>query len=415
MLKFRFALAAASALCACQSLPAHAADLFQVTVTSNGVTEKAGFKSALDAIDQFKSGALNRLIPVYTDTSVASGTINYRGLAVSASYPTNGTALRFQVPLAGIDKTFTGTTRNDSQQKLIDYLKKSNAYGSVMHALAASSPVDPLAGNPASLQTALVNQGFNASAFATTPGASLRTGTQSSSRVGLGLNYGQVSGANFNTDAYTVPLSYGFNLGDANRPYRIQIDLPLTYLNTQGAQTGAASLGLGVTVPVAENLSVTPRVAVGATGSVDLASAAAMYAVSVTTAYRINWNDYALILGSMLGYSHSIGISIGSFSVDPKLSNPFTKNGVSVVVPLSKLGLESSLLPNGDLQLFGADTYFTGSKIYENNVIEVGFSVGSSRFQVFGQGFRVGLSYVHGSGPDGAHSNGFTGNLGFTF
>ncbi len=418
MISTRFRAAAiACGLIAVTAGQAMAADLFTVTVTSNGVTDTAGFNSAQDAINQFKNGQLSALIPTYTSTSIASGAVDYRGLTVMASFPTTGTTLRFQVPAAGIDQTFTGTTRDSSQQLLVDYLKKSNAYGTIMHALAAASPVDPVAGNPSSLQSNLVSQGFGA-AFSTTPnGANFgATGqrTSSSNLIGAGLSYGHFTGSTYSSDAYTIPLSYAFGVGK-NDDYRVQIDLPLTYLNTQGAQSGAVSLGVGVTVPVTENWSLTPRVSAGATGSISLASAAALYALSVTSAYRFSHNDYDFVIGNMLGYSHSINVTLGSYSVDPHLSNVFTKNGAMVAIPFSKMGTDIGFLPGGDLQLFLTDTYFTGSKLYENNIIEAGFSVGSSRLQVIGHDVRIGLTYLHGTGDSGHSSNGLIGNLGFKF
>ena len=86
-----------------------------------------------------------------------------------------------------------------------------------------------------------------------------------------------------------------------------------------------------------------------------------------------------------------------------------------VSIPLERMGAEIGALPGADLQVFATDTYFAGSKLYENNVIEVGFSVGSSRLQVIGHDLRVGLTYLHGTGDGGVSSNGLIGNLGFTF
>lgn len=400
--------ALAVALAVTLSGPALAADLFTVTVTSGTITDTAGFNSATDAINQFKNGELSALIPSYTSTSIASGTINYRGLSVTASYPTSGTTLVFQVPSAGINQSFTGTTRDQSQQQLVDYLKKSNAYGLIMHQLAAVSAVDPVAGNPSSLQSNMVSQGFG-SAFSTSAGASVAPGVSSPNSVGMGLAYGHFTGSSYSTDAYTIPLSYSFGVGH-NGDYRVEVDLPLTYLNTQGAQSGAASLGIGLTVPITEHWSLTPRVAGGVTGSLDLASAAALYSTSVTSAYRFSFDGYGVIVGNMLGYSHSLNVTIGSYSVDPKIGDLFTKNGIMLAIPTSKMGFEVPMMPQSDLQLFVTDTRFSGTKLYESNYQEIGFSLGSSHLKVIGHDVRFGATYING-----AKSKGFTANFGFTF
>jgi len=338
--------------------PAFAGDLFTVTVTSGGTTSSTGFNTAEDAINQFKSGELNTLLPTYTQTSIATGNLNYRGLAMTATYATAGTTLRFQVPSIGIDQSFTGTTRDDSQKQLLNFLEKNNSYGAIEHALVAVSAVDPVAGNPTSLQSRMVGDGFN-SAFATTPG---QTGIQPNS-VGVGLEYGHFTQSSTDIDAYTLPLSYAFNVGPGDK-YRLGIDLPLTYTNTQGAQTGAASLGIGLTVPITDHWSLTPRVAAGATGSLDLGSAAALWSGSVTSAYQFTYDGFGFVVGNMLGYSHSLNVALGSYSVDPKIGDGFTKNGAMISIPTSRFGWNMAMLPGADLQLFATDTRFWGTKLY---------------------------------------------------
>jgi hypothetical protein len=400
------------------TLPAYGADLFTVTVTSNGQTGTAGFNSAEQAIDEFKNGELTTLLPSYTTSSIASGTIDYRGLLVTASYPTSGTTLHFQVPSLGIDQTFTGSDRNASQQDLLNYLKTGNEYGNIEHALAAVSPADPVAGNPGSLQSTMSISGFNA-AFSTAPGS---TGTSVSTShaagaapggqpnaIGIGAEFGHFTESNTNINAITIPLSYNFGVG-ADDKYRIGIELPLTYIDTQGAKSGAASLGLDLTVPVTKYFSLTPRVAAGVTGSLDLASAAALWSSSVTSAFHFGYNGYGFVIGDMLGYSKSLNVSIGSYSVDPRIGDAFTKNGAMIAIPTEKFGLEIPFLPQSDLQLFVTDTRFWGTKLYEMSLQEVGFSFGSSALQVIGQDIRVGATYVHGQ-----HSNGFIANFGFAF
>jgi hypothetical protein len=112
----------------------------------------------------------------------------------------------------------------------------------------------------------------------------------------------------------------------------------------------------------------------------------------------------------MLGYSHSLNVALGSYSVDPKIGNGFTKNGAMISIPTSKFGLNMAMLPGADVQVFATDTRFWGTKLYEDNSQEVGFSIGSSQLKVIGHDLRVGVSYVHGP-----HSSGVLANLGFHF
>lgn len=387
--------------------PARAGDLFTVTVTSNGETNTAGFNTAVQVVDQFKQGELTQLVPGYTSTSIATGVVNYRGLTVNAGFLSNSTTLTFQVPSAGINQTFTGATRDDSATDLLDWLKTGGHYDDIMHELVAVSPSDPVAGNPNSLQSRMVADSFS-SAFATAPSATAPAGPAPNS-VAVGLEYGHFTGTNANADAITLPLGYAFNVGPDDR-YRLSIDLPLTYVNTQGAQTGAASLGIGLTVPITDNWSLTPRISAGATGSVDLGAVAALAAGSVTSAYKFLFDGYGFVIGDMLGYSSSLNLQFGQYSFNPNIENGFTKNGVMLAIPTSKFGFQIPHLPDSDMQVFVTDTRFWGSKLYENNYQEIGFSVGSSQLEVLGNDLRLGVSYIHAP-----KSNGITANFGFTF
>jgi len=383
-------------------------DLFNVSVTSSGATASAGFNTAQQALDQLKSGNLNSILPAYTTSSIASGTIDYRGLQVLASYPTTGTALVFQVPSIGINQTFTGATRDQSQQQLVDFLKNNGVYGKIMKQLAAVSPVDPVAGNPSSLMSQMVGNDFS-SAFATTPGTiNLSSGMTHGNTIGVGLAYGHFSQSSTSVDSMTLPLSYNVNLDSG---YQIHFDLPLTYVDTNGAKSGAAAFGVGVTIPVNEHWSLTPRISAGAVGSLDLASAAVMTAGSVTSAYRMPIpGDMAVTIGNMAGFAHSVDVTIGSYSVNPNISNGFIKNGAMLAVPAGKFGITGGYLEGTEFQFFLTDTRFFGTKLYEDNHQELGFSFGSPTETFFGKALLAGLTYVHAQ-----HSNGVIANLGWRF
>jgi hypothetical protein len=265
--------------------------------------------------------------------------------------------------------------------------------------------VEPLAGNPTSLMSQMVAQGFG-SAFSTSTAASNLT---TRNRIGVGLNYGHFSQSNLAVDAITLPLSYAIQF-EADPRYRLVFDLPLTYVNVQGASSAAASFGVALTIPVTDAWSLTPRIAYGVTGSLDLASAGSLVTGSVTSAYRIQAGDFGIVIGNMIGQANSLPVSFGTFSVDPRLTNSYVKNGVMLAIPSSRLGIGQGMLAETELQLFVTDTRFWGSKLYEDNMQEVGLSFGTTRASPVGEHLKVGVSYLHGR-----RSNGFTLNFGFRF
>ena len=403
-------LAAASVLMAAAAWPtaSFAGDLFTVSVTSSGSSATVGFNTAQQALDQLKSGNLNAILPAYTTSSIANGTIDYRGLQILASYPTAGTRLVFQVPSIGINQSFVGGTRDQSQQQLVDFLKKNGIYGKIMKQLAAVSPVDPVAGNPSSLMSQMVGNDFGA-AFATTPSVgNITSASGRANTIGVGLAYGHFSQSSTSVDSMTLPLSYNVNLDSG---YTIHFDLPITYVDTNGAKSGAAAFGVGVTIPVTANWTLTPRISAGAVGSLDLAAAAVLTAGSVTSAYRMPIpGDMSVTIGNMAGFAHSIDVTVGSYSVNPNINNGFIKNGAMLAVPAGKFGITGGYLEGTEFQFFLTDTRFFGTKLYEDNHQELGFSFGSPTQTFFGKSLRAGLTYVHAQ-----HSNGVIANLGWRF
>ncbi len=382
---------------------AHAADNFSVSLSSNGASATLGFSSVESALNQFRNNELSNALPTYTETSVANASINYRGLPVTLSYPTTGTALNFQVPSLGINQTFVGVTRDDSQNQLLDFLKKSGVYGSILNALVASSPTEPLAGNPASLMSQMAGRDF-AVAFDGAGGKE-----QGGGAIGLGLAYSHFTQGGVPVGETTLPLYYTYAFHSDPR-YVLRFDLPLSYNSAGGAAGGAATFGVSLSIPVTEKWTVTPKISTGATGSLDLGSTGALFSTTVTSAYKFNVWDVDFVMGNMLGFVKSLPVSVGQYSFDPKLTNEFTKNGLMVSRRLGQMGVTNEFFYDAEVQAWFIDTRFTGSKLYDDSYQEVGLSIGRPFGILNGQYLRVGVDLLHSH-----HSNGGTVNMGYKF
>ena len=108
--------------------PAAAKDLFDINVDVTTPTQGQGAASATtitDLVHALQTTNLQSLVGSYTDTSAASAVLNIRGVTALASFDANSTTLHFSVPSAGVNQTFTGATRNDSEQQLLDFLLKN--------------------------------------------------------------------------------------------------------------------------------------------------------------------------------------------------------------------------------------------------------------------------------------------------
>lgn len=401
------------------SMPAGAAELFGLsgTVTgTNGVSQSGSvtFNAIEDMANKLDNAGLRSVFSNYTSVSAANVTLNVRGLPATASYALNSTALRFQVPSAGIDITFRGATRDQSQDQLLDFLKGkgSGLLTEMLKSLVANSPVDPVAGNPASLQSRMSEQTFgNATGFGTLGDP---TGTPDGkggfvavpNLVTVGGDVGVARSGGYTSQMATIPIKYSYYFSDPR--YAITVDLPITYVRTEGANSGQASLGLGFRFPVAENWYLVPSARVGAAGSLDLGAGALLYSGDLTSVYNIYTGDLKVTIGNGVGYYRSQKLHIGDVSIDYDLQNTALKNGVSVEGPL---GFTMFDRPTS-WQAYVTDTHMFGDKLYVQHYDEVGLLFGT-RPTMDGQSwdsFRLGVSYTHGN-----NYNALKANFGYRF
>ncbi len=124
--------------------------------------------SLKDIEEIFDNKSLAEIFDGYIpDVSRVAAEIHLRGLKASLTYDAGKTDLRFVVATAGIDVTFSGASRDESQELFEDWLKgqsvpgvSSSAVTDLLQALVANSPVEPVAGNPNSLQSRMFDADF---------------------------------------------------------------------------------------------------------------------------------------------------------------------------------------------------------------------------------------------------------------
>lgn len=388
-----------------------AADPFSVSLTVGSQSDRFGFKSAEDAVNTLESAALRSRF-AYTGVEPVNAVIDYRGLPISLSYATTGsTTLDFVVPELAISRSFVGAgastdeARDNAQDQLAEFLKSGDLLGQIMKRLAAVSPVDPIAGNPNSLQSLLVAQDFDyaftshATSVAAAPGA----GGSVPNLVGLGLRFGSYSTAGIRSTSWTLPLSY--TVRPSSDPGRqLTFHMPLTLADTAGAKSYYAGLGANYRLPVNPRWALTPGVNWAITGSRDLGSAAQIASASLTSAYTIPMQANALSIGNMVGYYRTLKFSAGGYSFDPDIQNVVLRNGLMYSTPVSWLGggfaVEYSFI----------NTYFTGTELYNRMYNQVGATIGTARSATASSYLRAGGSYTFSS-----KGNGFSLNVGYWF
>ena len=384
-------LAAALLALATAALPTARADdgLFHLDTSVAGVQTSNSYASVEDAFDALKGSNLHSLNPAYTGTQSAIVSIDYRGVALTASYvATGGSTLVLSIPSIGLSHTFDGGTRDATQQLLKNYFKQNDEdiLGRLGHDLAKHSPVDPIAGNPNSLMSQLVASDF-AAGF---------VDTLSTANRGPAINLGSIDpryshlreGGIIN-NAVMLPLAWSIRSDDDPRR-QFTIRVPLAASDTDGSKSYYAGLGASLGLPVTGHWTLTPALDYAASGSRDLGSLAGVGSVSLTSAYLLPFDAFDVAIGDMVGYYRALRIKSGDYGYDPDIRNTVIRNGVIVAQPTALFGRRV------DLHYSLTDTHFFGDPLYARHYDEIGVSAGTdARAASPSRGdLRAGVSFL---------------------
>ena len=361
-------------------LPLHAADLFQLTVTSGGTSEQKSYATAGDLPDYDTIQQQFSNVSSWS-TSALDLTLNYRGINLVANYAQNSTTVEFEIPDLNRSWTFSGSTRTDSWDQLSDALsQQEDLVNQLLQLMAKTTPNDPVAGNPSSLMDGLVNTDFN-SVFVTTdapPISPVSSGTatiaqdtsdanQAPNTAGVGLGYSSYKQGDSNVSTTLLPLSYTWvldSLGDRTLTFRF----PLSQVEVDGVSGYALGLGLSYAHKVNSNWSLTPALNYGVTASEGLGSGGALLSLAVTSIYDLELSPITLRFGNQVGHYQSQPLNVGGTTYDADLSNVAFRNGIIVQFPTDQWVADSQIEP------YLIDTRYTGTELYIMQYYEFGLT-----------------------------------------
>ena len=405
-----------------------AASVFELTLSSGEQTYTQGFNNVSDMINGLNLSEIQSRLSSYTETSAANATLNFRGLSIYASVPANSNTITLNIPSIGVTRTFTGSTRDGSVDLAEDWFKKEGgeAVNKLMNELAKSTANDPIAGNPNSLASHIVDNQFQqgffletsiiqpvaAPASAPPPSETIKKDVNAN-LISVGASYGSFKQKDLDVRKYTLPLSYSIRSNEDPRR-KLTLNIPIALLDVQGAKSYDLGIGAALSLPVNKQWVLTPTLDYGAVGSVDMGSLGQIVSGSLTSAYTIKVDKYNFNIGNMLGYYKTLKLQIGDYSFDPNISNTVLRNGVMVAIPTE------SIKEHTALEVFVVDTRYFGSALYIDQYNEVGFSFGHTKtaqkeisesiIKNYLREIRAGFTYLSSS-----NSQGFTVNFGYTF
>jgi hypothetical protein len=390
------------------ALPARAQSLLGVTLTlgggcTQGCVGSQNFSNAQSLIDALTTSGFKVINPAYTVTSIATADIDFRGVDLQMIYATSGTDLIFTVPELNYNRVFAqGATRGENEQDLEDFLRANgdNIVTRILGLTVANTPIDPVAGNPASLMSRMVESDYFLGTTvgpAPDPVAGSASGyDRTQNLVGLNARFGRFTADGLDSDVIDLPLTYVLPLQDPR--YAINFDLPLTYVDSEGSASFGGSFGIGVRLPLLDNWTLTPALRAGAVASTDLGSAATVGGASLTSNYRFRYNDMQFSIGNSVSYIRTFPLEIEDTTLDYDQQNFVFRNGISIAGPLEyKLFGQSTTW-----EVSIVNTQFVGDPVYVGNYFDIAVSFGtvSSVNGFTWDSLRVGLTYTVATDAD---------------
>lgn len=359
-----------------------ARDTFRLSLQVEDTFGYSGFKKIEDFVLSLNNNAMSNLIKSYTENSEVTASLDFRGLEALAFYDINSPYLTFTVPSLNINVLFKGESRDDSAEMLWKWLKGEGKHllTLLLKGMAKASPIDPVAGNPTSLMASMAAHDFEAGIDSGMDGLESAIDKKIPNQMWIGARFGRYTGKDYNTDVYTLPISYTIK-------NNINVNASLETVDNEDSKAYKFSLGLGFRLRLSKIVkegeevirrkariwSITPAARVGIVGSRDLGAAALIYSGSITSSYDIYFNDLKFSIGNMFGIYETGAIEIFGFDLDYDLTNYILRNGI---------GLEGLL----DFTVFGhltsweisvVDTNFFGDDLYIEHYDDIAFSIGT--------------------------------------
>lgn len=353
--------------------PMARADAVALTVTVDGRSSNASYRSVQDAFgvigNQTVRNYFSGFFSSYSDTSMAMAEVNYLDVGIRYGFAANSNTVVLNIPAIGLTRSFTSDTRQNSNKLLRDFLRDNGdtVLQDIEKFRVRNSPSSPIAGNPSSLQSAIIDQSFGA--LTSDPAVSPASAKgKAASGTQIGFEAGNFSTGRLNGSNYTLPLSYGFEFGGKGRELRLSV--PITYTVLDGSKVYSGSLGASYRLPLTEALTLQSGFTYGIVYSEDLLQLVQLASSTVGLSYRIDLGGAVVTPGLLVGQVKSVPFSIGDFSFDPQIESYPIKLGQIVETDERLFGYPVRV------QAFAAFTHLFGQKFFVQNYTDFGVNLG---------------------------------------
>lgn len=322
---------------------AAARDLFRTAITVDGFTFGGATNDATAVWRLLRQGSLGASVPFYQDNSALALRIDLRGLPATLSSPRNGTDILLRVGRNGeITRLFTGATREEATERFDRFLTgREDPAGMrrVIKEWVATSPVDPVAGNPASLLGRSVAADLDLATRL--PGDDGSMAPRAAGWHGsAGLGFDEHSIREFDTRGFSLPLGLSYAFGEDGPEAFLQA--PLALSETKGAHTYMLSLAAGVRLPVVTTpdlrWAVTPSLRLGAGGSERVGGGGILASGALGSDLRLALGPFTLGLGNSIGRAQIEPMKIDTIELPYHVRSWAFRNSVSLSRPAGQVG-----------------------------------------------------------------------------
>ncbi len=348
------------------SAGAGAADLFGVEATYSGGTITQTASSLPNLVEALvnNQGAFTPLVG-----NDFTGRLTYYGLPGALTVSVQGnTQLTITSPLTGLNRTFTGTDRNDLQDQLTDWLLKDGSHeaAKLVQAAAERSAAAITDGNPSSATARLADRAFGA--FGLFPAARVMRGSEPGHYAAFWFHTRQAQadtpvGTAESAD-YELNIPWWLNL---NRNFSLIGNASGQYMDTEGTAIygGGSDLGLGIRPIVRDEQcgvgwQITPFIGLHGIGSYDgvVGGLLDQFGIASRLEFQLS-HDILLIVANQFSHFNSLELKIEDVEIDPQVEQNVLKNALMVDFPL---WAAKSLYANG----FFVDTRFLQDAAIDN-------------------------------------------------
>lgn len=395
------------AILLCLATSVYSREPYHATVTVVPESASVSAPNLVDLSRDLRSDSIQALIPFYTPTTAVAIDINLRGIDVLSSFAANSTDLVITIPQAGITQTFSGGTRDASIQLFRNFIRDGGSRHRLLPAYARYSPIDPIAGNPNSLQAQMAQADYALGNLSPLSGCDCGWSAQPifhQFQAGANICRGFSNG--FDTTCVTLPLRYSFS-PDLNTA--LILDAPFTYVRNGGASSLFTSLAIALRMPVMDHWTLTPILRLGAGGSLDLCVSGAFISAGLTSVYSLKISDYVVAMTNYAGYLSSTNLWLSGINFNYHLHTCVFKNGLSLTSCNAYTIWERPV----NFSISFEDSYFARSHLYIKHFDEIGVSLITNYFNPYVHYDSLSLGFFYAFGEK--DYKGYTLNLTYQF